>query len=56
MAKKDKIDYDMLANDITETLDRYGYLEHIGDIGEDEVRPLMPAFVAALRQAAEEQA
>lgn len=49
---KDKIDYAMLANDIAETLDRYGYLEQIGDISEEDILPLLPAFVAQLREAA----
>jgi hypothetical protein len=42
----------MLANDIAETLDKYGYLDHIGDISESDILPLLPAFVDQLRTAA----
>lgn len=53
---KDKIDYGMLANDMAEMLDKYGYLDHIGDIADGEILPLLPDFVAKLRAAAQEDA
>jgi len=52
MARKDQIDYAMLAYDIADMLDKYGYLGKIGDISEDDILPLLPEFVLKLRAAA----
>jgi hypothetical protein len=53
---KDKLDYPMLAADIAEVLSQNGYLEHIGDVGDDDIALVLVEFVAKLRKLAEDDA
>lgn len=55
-SKFDRGEFDMrmLANDMADMLDKYGYMEKIGDLGDDDILPLLPEFVLKLRAAAAE--
>jgi hypothetical protein len=50
MARK-KIDLDMLANDVADMMDRFGYLDDLPKVSEEDIRPLLDGFVAQLREA-----
>lgn len=50
MTRPTDIDFDMLASDIADLLDRY---EYPLDVSAGEIRPALPAFIAQVQRNAE---